>query len=134
MRLTKKFGVYQSRNINNLLDKLSQLKEEIPDKNLPIKIHRYFASQIIQTVLKAFQLTTEMIDLTQEEIQALENYFYANKLIIDCQKVSPLDSQNIGDKIEERMLLSKFSWEKLQPSFQCLPRQKPPLEVSIIYR
>ena len=112
----KKFGVYESRQINNLLDKLRRLKEQVPAQELSIKIHRYFANQIIQTVLQAFQLTTEMIDLSPEEIQALENYFYANKLIMDCQKVSSHDSQRIWEQIEARMLLPKSSWEKLKPS------------------
>ncbi|MDJ0718925.1 MAG: NACHT domain-containing protein [Prochloraceae cyanobacterium] len=110
----KKFTVYKSIDLNELVDKLTKLKEQIPEKNQPIKIYVDFAHKIIQTVLNAVQLTTEMIDLSREEIEAFDNYFDANKFMIDCKEAASQFSQDTWDKIEARMLLPKTTWKKLK--------------------
>ncbi len=92
---------------------MTKLKEQIPDKNQPIEIHVDFANKIIHTVLEAFHLTTEMIDLSEEEIKSLDNYFYANKLMVDCKEAASQVSCETWDKIEARMLLPK-SWGKIK--------------------
>ncbi len=110
----EKLAVYESIDLNNLVNKLTKLQEQIPDENQPTEIHRDFTDKIVQTVIEAFHLTTEMIDLSEQEIAALDNYFYANKFMIDCKEAASEVSQETWDKIEARMLLSKTSWEKLK--------------------
>ncbi len=110
----EKLAVYKTIDFNEYLDKLEKLQEQIPDDNQPREIHRDFANKIIQTILEASKLTTEMIDLSLEEIEAFDNYFYANKFMLDCKKAASPDSQDTWDKIEARMLLPKTSWEKLK--------------------
>ncbi|NJO93624.1 MAG: hypothetical protein HC820_03285 [Hydrococcus sp. RM1_1_31] len=46
-----------------------------------------------------------MLDLSKEEIEALNNYFYANRLMVDCEKAAVRRSQEIWHGIETRMLL-----------------------------
>ncbi|MDJ0712868.1 MAG: hypothetical protein QNJ54_01450 [Prochloraceae cyanobacterium] len=46
-----------------------------------------------------------MIDFSEEEFICLENYFNANKLMIDCKEAAVRVSQETWDGIEERMLL-----------------------------
>ncbi len=41
--------------------------------NKASEVHQAFAEQIIQTWLKAFHLTPEMVDLTKQELKALDN-------------------------------------------------------------
>jgi len=40
----------------------------------------------MKTLHEAFHLTDEMFNLSQTEAKALENYLYANDLIIQCKK------------------------------------------------
>ncbi len=56
-------------------------------------------------MLEGFHLTTEMIDLSEKEIQSLNNYFYANKLMLDCFEAAVRVSPETWNAIEERMLL-----------------------------
>ena len=55
-----------------------------------------------------------MIDLSKEESKVLDNYFYANKLMVDCKEAASQVSQDTWNQIEARMLLPKSSWEKLK--------------------
>ncbi len=105
----KELKVYKNIDFNNLLDKLKKLEEQISDKNKSEKTYRDFANNIIQTVLKSFQLTTEMINFSKEEFRSLENYFYANKLMIDCKEAAVRVSQKTWDGIEERMFTNRGS-------------------------
>ncbi len=105
IREIKELKVYKNIDFNDLLDKLEKLKEQIPDKNLPKEIYLDLVNKIIQTMLEGFHLTREMIDFSQEEFICLENYFYANKLMIDCKEAAVRVSQKTWDGIEERMFL-----------------------------
>ncbi|MHC5728911.1 MAG: NACHT C-terminal helical domain 2-containing protein, partial [Nostoc sp.] len=58
-----------------------------------------------QTLLNAFNLTLEMIDLSESEANALENYLYANHLIIQCKQAAVRVSPQTWEAIEARMLL-----------------------------
>ncbi len=78
----KKIKVYNKIDFNKLVEKLEKLEklQERPTEK-----------PIIQTVLEAFQLKPEMIDLSEEEINSLENYFSQGKRIsnaIDRQVVA----------------------------------------------
>jgi hypothetical protein len=46
-----------------------------------------------------------MINLSQEEIKALDNYLYANHLIIQCKEAAVRVSPTTWEAIEARMLL-----------------------------
>ncbi len=110
----EKLAVYKKIDLNELVDKLKKLKEQIQDQNQGVGIGRVWANKIIQIILEAFHLTTEMIDLSKEEIEALNNYFYTNQLMLDCKEAASQISCETWDKIEARMLLPKTSWEKLK--------------------
>lgn len=64
-----------------------------------------FAKQLQQTLLNAFNLTLEMVDLSEEQAKALKNYLYANHLIIQSKQASVRVSPTIWEAIEARMLL-----------------------------
>ncbi len=95
----EKLIVYKKIDFNELLVKLKNLQDEISDKK------QDFINKIIQTVLEGFQLNTEMIDLSVEEFESLENYFYANKLMLDCKEAAVRVSQKTWNAIEEQMFL-----------------------------
>ncbi|BCL38824.1 hypothetical protein NSMS1_52710 [Nostoc sp. MS1] len=64
-----------------------------------------FAQHLQQTLLDAFNLTPDIINLSSEEQQALANYLYANNLIIKCKEAAVRVSPQTWETIEARMLL-----------------------------
>jgi hypothetical protein len=95
----------QSINLSVLLTRLEALKAKIPDEKKTRKIHRAFADKFIETMLDGFNFTSEIVDLSKEEITALEYYFYANYLIIQCKDAAVRVSRETWEAIEGRMLL-----------------------------
>ena len=97
----------QKLNFTVLLPQLETLKAKIPDDKQPEEVHLAFAKKFIETLLKGFNLTPEMVNLSEEEINALDKYLYANYLIIQCKEAALSVSKQIWETIETRMLLVK---------------------------
>ena len=110
----EKFKVYKNIDFNDLLNKLNNLQQQIPDNNQPLEVYQNFVDDIFLTVLEGFQLTREMINLSVEEFENIKNYFDANMLMLDCKEAASQVSSETWDKIEARMLLPQSSWEKLK--------------------
>jgi hypothetical protein len=114
-----KIKIFKAVNFTLLIAQLTELKAQIPDKKQPQEVdwafvdriiqtqevHRAFVDPIIQTWLSAFNLTLEMVNLSGEELQALDNYLYANYLIIQCKEAAVRVSPQTWKGIEARMLL-----------------------------
>ncbi|MFN7852251.1 MAG: NACHT domain-containing protein [Dolichospermum sp.] len=101
-----KLNIYnQKLNFTLLVTRLEALKAKIPDEKKTRKIHRAFADKFIETMLDGFNFTSEIVDLSKEEITALEYYFYANYLIIQCKDAAVRVSRETWEAIEGRMLL-----------------------------
>lgn len=84
---------------------MEELKAKIPDDKQLKQVHQPFGECLQQALLNAFNLTTKMIDLSEEEAKALENYLYANHLIIQCKQAAVRVSPQTWEAIEARMLL-----------------------------
>ncbi|HLP88004.1 MAG TPA: NACHT domain-containing protein [Nostocaceae cyanobacterium] len=92
-------------NLTALIDELEALKAKIPDDKQPKAVHQDFAKNLFQTLLNGFNLTSDMVNLSEEEIQSLDNYLYANYLIIQCKDAAVRVSRETWKAIEDRMLL-----------------------------
>lgn len=97
----------QKLNFTVLLAQLETLKAKIPDDQQPQKVRQAFAEQWRETLFKGFNLTPEMVNLSEEEIKDLDKYLYANYLIIQCKEAALSVSKQIWETIETRMLLVK---------------------------
>ena len=104
-RWSEKCQIYQDVNYSQLIHNLKTLKQQIPDKEESKQVHQAFGQQIIQTWLEAFHLTPEMVDLSESEIKALDNYLYTNLLMVECEKAAVRRSPETWSGIESRMLL-----------------------------
>ncbi len=98
------FGIYRGLDLQSAIDNLEKLKGQIPDENQLKRSHQNFAQQLIETWLTAFDLTPEMVNLSPDEINALENYLYANWLLVECGRAAVSRSPAVWSQIEERML------------------------------
>jgi hypothetical protein len=97
----------QKLNFTVLLPQLETLKAKISDDQQPKETRQAFAEQWRETLLKGFNLTPEMVNLSEEEINDLDKYLYANYLIIQCKEAALSVSKQIWETIETRMLLVK---------------------------
>jgi hypothetical protein len=62
-------------------------------------------SNFYKPCCKAFRLNPELVNLSEEEAEAWENYFYANYLMMQCKEAAVRVSPKTWAEIEERMLL-----------------------------
>ncbi|MFO5473300.1 MAG: NACHT C-terminal helical domain 2-containing protein, partial [Dolichospermum sp.] len=97
----------QNLNFTVLLSQLKTLKAKTPDDQQPKEIHQAYAKELRETLLNGFNLTPEMVNLSQEEINDLDKYLYANYLIFQCKEAALSVSKQIWETIETRMLLVK---------------------------
>ncbi|WP_138500673.1 NACHT domain-containing protein [Nostoc sp. PA-18-2419] len=97
--------IFNQVNFTVLIARLEALKAKRFDNQQVQAVRLAFIECIKQTWLNAFNATLEMIDLSEEEIKALENYLYANYLIIQCKQAAVRVSPQTWEAIEARMLL-----------------------------
>ena len=112
-QVSQKFQIYKNVNFTEINATLEKLKKQIPNCKEEKKVCQIFNNRLYQTFsnklrqiwLEAFHLTPEMIDLSESELEALDNYFYANLLMVQCKKAAVRVSKETWQGIESRMLL-----------------------------
>ncbi|MGK7956138.1 MAG: NACHT domain-containing NTPase [Crocosphaera sp.] len=97
--------IYQEINPTKIMTQLKQLKTEITNDTQPEKDFKAFTEKIIRVWLQGFHLTPEMLNFSQSEIKTLENYLYANKLMMDCKEAAVRVNPKVWEEIETKMLL-----------------------------
>ena len=105
IRKLEELKIFKNVNFTILIDELKKLETEIPDNKQPQEERQKFLQCLQQTLLNAFNLSPDIIDLSKSEAKALENYLYANKLLIQCKQASVQVSPTTWGEIEARMLL-----------------------------
>jgi predicted NACHT family NTPase len=104
-RWSEKSQIYRSVNYSGLINNLEQLTQQILADKPSLQDRKTFSREIIQIWLTAFNLTPDTIELSMSEIKALDNYFYANLLMVECKKAAVRVSN--WNEIESRMLLPR---------------------------
>jgi hypothetical protein len=104
-RELEELKVFKGINFTVLIARLEALKAKVPDDKQPEEVRGAFTKQFVQTLLKAFRLSPELVNLSEEEAEAWKNYFYANYLMMRCKEAAVRVSPKIWAEIEERMLL-----------------------------
>ena len=101
----KKWPIYQGIDYAKLIDQLEKFKTQIPDNKESIEIKKAFIDNLFKIWFAAFNTTRETIILSKEEIKTLDQYLYANLLMIQCKDAAVRVSNKTWSKIESRMLL-----------------------------
>ena len=104
VRFSIEFGIFRGLDLKGAIDRSAQLKTEIPNDSQPLEIRKAFARKLIRIWLEAFDLTPEMVDLSEAEIQALDNYLYAHLLMVECERAAVRRTPEVWSQIESRML------------------------------
>jgi hypothetical protein len=101
----EKLKIFQDVNWTKLITQLEALKTKIPGQDEPRNVHQEFHHILAQIWQKALHLTTELVSISEEEIKELNNYLYANLLILKCKEAAVWVSAKNWEAIESRMLL-----------------------------
>ena len=97
--------VYRGVDFNLLITRLESLQPSISDAEQPEEAHQKFARDLIDLWLNTFNLTSELISLTESELAEIDRqYFYVNWLILQCKQSAVMVSPKTWQEIEERML------------------------------
>jgi hypothetical protein len=100
------FEIYQGLDLLTTISQIESLKSQIPDSKQRWEVRKAFAQELIKTFLAAFQLTSEMVSFTAAEIQALEDYLYSTRLLIECEHAAVRRTPEVWSQIEERLLIT----------------------------
>ncbi len=107
----------QQQNYDDLLEELTILKESMPSDNDPISDWQQWADQLSAFMKFYLNISYNDIKFSKEEIQTLEDYFYANILLIECIRGGSYSSKNLRDKLIDNLLLPfKLIPSELLPS------------------
>lgn len=97
--------IFKTVNFSILISKLNSLSTRIPDNSQPSEIHHVFADQIFSTWHDALNLRTEWLYLSKTEINSLNDYLYANTLMVRCKEAAVRVSPQVWAEIESRILM-----------------------------
>ncbi|MDX2212760.1 MAG: NACHT domain-containing protein [Oculatellaceae cyanobacterium bins.114] len=95
--------IFHLVKFNVLIAWLDALKVKAPHYQKTLASRKAFIEQVHQTWLNALNLHREWINLSRSEVTALDQYLFANLLIVQCRRsavwVSPQTWETIEDKI-----------------------------------
>ncbi|KAM3094074.1 NACHT domain-containing protein [Phormidesmis sp. 146-35] len=100
----EKTKIFNSVNFVVLVARLKTLKTQTPKDNQPVEVRRAFHNKVLQTWYNALNLNSELVDLPEAENDALENYVYANWLMVQCRQAAVRVSPKTWAEIESRMV------------------------------
>jgi len=91
-------------NFAVLNSRLQALVPQTPSYDQPFEIREEFRNKIGQIWLQTLYLPAELNQISLQEIEALDNYLYANLLMIKCHNMAIAVSLKTWQKIESQML------------------------------
>ena len=91
-------------NFTILNSRLDSLQSQIPNYDQPFEVREEFRHKIIKIWAQTLHLPAELNRISQQEVDSLKSYFYANLLMVKCQKMAVTVSPKTWKEIESRML------------------------------
>jgi len=103
VREFQEIKIFKSVDFRILITRLKTLQTEIPNRQ-PIEVQRVLGDRIRQLWYNALSLSPDLLNLSKSELTALQNYFYANELMVRCKESAVRVTEGVWAGIEERML------------------------------
>ena len=95
---------HQYINFAALSNNLKTLASQLPSYDQPYEVREVFRYQISKIWLKSLHLPAELNQISYQEVESLENYLYANLLMVQCKAMAIAISIKTWQEIESRML------------------------------
>ncbi|NEQ99426.1 MAG: NACHT domain-containing protein [Cyanothece sp. SIO2G6] len=99
-----KLAIFSGIDFSQLVSQLIDFKSQIPENNDSIKTYPNFVDSIQQCWCDTLRLNSGLLTLSIDESKALNNYFYANELMIKCKESAVRVSPQVWAEIEEQMI------------------------------
>jgi NACHT domain len=96
--------IYQGLDLTAAISKVEKLRNQIPDDSQSELVRKNFAKRLIKIFLETFHLTEEIVNLSNDEIRAVDNYLYGVRLLIECERAAVRKTPEVWSQIEERLL------------------------------
>jgi SpoVK/Ycf46/Vps4 family AAA+-type ATPase len=104
-------AVARELKFNDLADELSELKQDIPSKEDSIEKWANWLKKLRARMILYLDIGYK-VQLSDDEVQSLEDYFYANSLLLDCIRSDSYISTHLRNQIIEYLLLPLRSLPK----------------------
>jgi len=96
--------IFKSVDFVVLIARLEALKAQALNHSQSVEVRRAFHDEVLQIWYNALNLNSELVDLSEAENDALDNYFYANWLMVQCRQAAVRVSPTTWADIEDRMV------------------------------
>jgi predicted NACHT family NTPase len=96
-------------NFSALIMQLNDLKSQVPKVDSPGDVKQRFALNLQKVWLDAWGLDARWVDLSRREVQAFDEYFYINELMVRCKEAAVRVSPQVWQDIELQMLTTSSS-------------------------
>jgi len=100
----ERLQIFKAVDFLTLRTQMEELELQMPDEEQAIESYQPFAMRVWEVWCKELHLQLEWVDLSESEGAALENYLYANELMVRCKEAAVRVSRESWAGIEERML------------------------------
>jgi phage terminase Nu1 subunit (DNA packaging protein) len=100
----KRFKIFNDVSFTSVISRLETLRAKFPGIYQPLEVPEGLFQSILKAWLEAFNLSPDLVNLSEEEAKAISNYSYANWLIVNCKQAATRVSPEIWEGIEERIL------------------------------
>lgn len=105
--------IFHQVKFNVLIARLDALKVKAPHHQKTLASRKAFIEQVHQTWLNALNLRREWINLSRSEVTALDQYLFANLLIVQCRRSAVWVSPQIWGTIEDKIMRVKLTCNSL---------------------
>lgn len=103
----EKLTIFTGVDFSQLVSQLNDLKTQVPNQNDTSEIRVSFANSILEFWCQALHLNPDLLTPSDDEIKALNNYFYANELMIRCKESAVRVSPQVWAEIDGRMITAR---------------------------
>lgn len=91
-------------NFMALSARLESLIDQVPSYDQPFEVREDFRNQISRVWIQTLYLPVELNQISHHEVESLENYLYANLLMVKCKNIAIAVSRKVWEEIESRIL------------------------------
>lgn len=96
--------IFHQVKFNVLIAWLDALKVKAPNYQKTLSARKAFIEEVHQTWLNSLNLKREWMNLSRKEVTALDQYLFANLLIVQCRRAAVWVSPQVWETIEDRIM------------------------------
>jgi tetratricopeptide (TPR) repeat protein len=100
IKISEKSRIYRDIDFDLLIRNLEHLQDQVTEEECLNNSPQTIGKKLVETLLSAFHLSLEMINLSKNEIDLLNNYIYANWLLIECEQSAVRRTPEVWNRIE----------------------------------